>query len=63
MSPYDEQGKSRQNDEGEVFDRQYMVYKESLEQRGESDGEAGAEAAAKLETGTGERGGAYSDRE
>jgi hypothetical protein len=63
MSPYDEQGKTRQNEEGEVFDRQYMVYKESLEQRGESEDEAGEEAAAKLETPVGERGGAHSDRQ
>jgi hypothetical protein len=63
MAPYDEHGKPAQDEEGEVFDRQYLVYKESYEQRGESDEQAGEEAAAKLETAVGERGGTHSDRE
>ena len=63
MPPYDEDGKSRQNEEGEVFDRQYMVYKESYEQRGESDEQAGETAAETLETPVGEPGGAHSDRQ
>lgn len=55
--------RSKRNDDERIFDRQYEVYKESFEQRGESPEQAEAEAAEKLETGRGERGGAHSDRE
>ena len=55
--------RSKRNDDKEIFDRQYEVYKESFEQRGESEEQAEAEAAEKLKTGRGEPGGAHSNRE
>ena len=57
---HDEEQRQR---EGEIFDRQYEVYRQSYEQRGMSDEEADAVAAEKLRTGQGERGGARRDRE
>ena len=54
---------NKQDQEGEVFDRQYQVYKESYVQRGLSEEAAEQAAAGKLETGQGEPGGAHRDRD
>ena len=63
MSGVPTQHEKQPTEPDDVFDRQYMVYKESYEQRGESKDEAGRDAAEKLETPAGEPGGAHSDRE
>ena len=57
------QHEKQPHDKDDVFDRQYMVHKESYEQDGESPEAAGHEAAEKLKTPAGEPGGAHTDRE
>jgi hypothetical protein len=62
MIRHNDQGGAR-GDGDEVFDRQFQVYKESGEQRGQSEQEAEATAAEKLKTPAGEPGGARRDRD
>ena len=59
MSPAHEQ-KQGSDKQDAVFDRQYMVYKESYEQRGLSEEQAQRKADEELETGSEHR--AESDR-
>lgn len=57
------QHEKQPHDRDDVFDRQYMVKKESYEQAGAPPDEAGREASEQLKTPAGEPGGAHSDRE